>query len=65
MKKDMKATLSADNAEQIADAARQWVASPEGQRAIEIGLERARDMAAQFREALRVDPDILHKPMTL
>jgi len=65
MKPYEKPTLTRENAEQVAETARQWIASPEGRQAVESGLRRAQDITTQFREAQRVDPDILHKPITL
>jgi hypothetical protein len=44
---------------------RQWVTSPAGQNAIATSLKRAHVLAAQFREAERVDPESLRKPITL
>jgi len=60
-----KTTLTCKNAGQVAEAARQWVVSYEGKKAVEAGLQKAQDVTARFREAQRVDPDILHKPITL
>ena len=65
MKTNEKTTTTRQGAGQVAETARQWIASPEGRQAVESGLRRAQDMTAQFREAQRVDPDILHKPITL
>lgn len=48
-----------------AENARRWIASPEGQQAMAESLERARKITAQFRDAQRVDPEDLHKPVTL
>jgi hypothetical protein len=64
MTKDKTTTLSQENVRQVADAARQWVTSTEGQNAVMKGLEQAQTMTAQFREAQRIDPSILHKPVT-
>lgn len=65
MKTHDKITLTRENAGQVAEAARQWIVSPEGRKAVEAGLQRAEDITAQFREAQRIDPDILHRPITL
>jgi hypothetical protein len=65
MPKDTPSSQAQKHAERIAAAAEQWVTSPEGQRAVESGLARARDTSAQFSESQRVDPDILHKPVTV
>ena len=65
MKTEEKTTQTRESAGQVAEAAREWIVSPEGRKAIESGLQRAQNMTAQFREAQRVDPDILHKPITL
>lgn len=51
--------------ERLAENARQWVASPEGRQAMAESLERARKITTRFREAQRVDPEDLHKPVTL
>ena len=42
-----------------------WIASPEGRKAMAESLERAKKLTAEFREAQRVDPEDLHKPITL
>ena len=41
-----------------------WVTSPEGRDAIAASLQRAHTLAAQFREAERVKPESLNKPIT-
>jgi len=64
MKKGAKPVLSRENAAQIAEAVAAWVVTPEGQREIAEGLREAQEMAAQFREAQRVDPQLLRKPVT-
>jgi hypothetical protein len=63
--KDTTKTPSSENPQQIADSAKQWVASPEGQRAVKKGLEQAQSLAAKFQEAQVVDPETLRKPVTL
>jgi hypothetical protein len=65
MNSHKKPELTNENAGQVAKAARQWVGSTQGQQAVESGLKRAQDMAAQFREAQRIDPEILRKPISL
>ena len=50
---------------QQTESIRQWVMSPEGQNAIASSLQRAHVLAAQFREAGRVKPESLYKPITL
>ncbi|HLK58538.1 MAG TPA: hypothetical protein VKU00_18355 [Chthonomonadaceae bacterium] len=50
---------------QQTESVRQWIMSPEGQDTIVAGLQKAHRLAAQFREAQRVDPEILYKPITL
>jgi len=51
--------------ERLAENARQWVASPEGRQALVESQERASKTTTRFREAQRVDPEDLHKPVTL
>ena len=65
MNKRKSAVASSGTARQSADSAKEWAASPEGRHAIERGLEEARTMAEQFRKAQCIDPEILHKPVTL
>ena len=54
-------TVSSDLHEQI----RQWVESAEGKRAIEDSLEKAQAMSFQLREAQRVNPESLNRPVTI
>jgi hypothetical protein len=65
MSKKNTTKVSRETVVKNARSAGQWVASPEGQRVVESKLARARDISAQFREAERVEPDILHKPVSL
>ena len=65
MKTQQKTVENERNADQAAEALRQWIVSREGRQAVEMGLQRAEEMTSHFREAQRVDPDILHKPITL
>jgi len=51
--------------ERLAEDARQWIASPEGRQAMAESARRAKETADRFREAQRVDPEDLHKPVTL
>ena len=51
--------------EQLVQSAKEWVESPEGQLALRSALEQAARTAAEFREAQRIDPDLLHKPVTI
>lgn len=62
--KGAKQKTTVENAAQMADKAERWVASPEGQQAVEEKLIQAREVARKFREAQRVDPDVLDKPVT-
>lgn len=61
----MKDTLSLDEIQHIAVTAREWIASPEGQQVVQKSLAEARDMAAKFREAQRIDLSILNEPFTI
>ncbi len=50
---------------QTIESVRQWVMSPEGQTTIANSLKQAHKLASQFRAAEYIDPDKLHKPITL
>lgn len=50
---------------QWAENAQQWVSSPQGQQALQEALMKAETLTAQLREARRVDPQILHDPVTV
>jgi hypothetical protein len=60
-----KAEPSPERVAQIAEEARQWIASLEGQAAVAEGLQRAQAMADEFREAQRVDPETRRKSVIL
>jgi hypothetical protein len=60
-----KAEPTPERVAEVAEEARQWIASPEGQAAVEEGLQRAQALTDAFREAQRVDPETRRKPMTL
>lgn len=62
--KDKKDTVTV-NAEHLADKAKKWVTSSEGERALQEGLQRATQTTAELKEARRVDPKTLHEPFTL
>lgn len=47
-----------------AEAARQWVTSPAGRQAMADSQKRAAVTCARYREALRPDPQHLHRPVT-
>ena len=47
--------MSNPNVAEIAQQARQWLASPEGQAAVAEGLARAQEMCEEFRKAQEVD----------
>lgn len=47
----------------MAAHARQWIASPEGQAALQESQETAQRMVDELREARQVDPATLHEPM--
>lgn len=64
MSKDSTKASSQENSQRTLTSAKQWVVSDEGQRAVQSSLERARTLAAKFREAEVVDPDILGKPVS-
>jgi len=59
-----KNQTTAPSTPQPAEIIRQWVTSPDGQNTIAANLQRAHALAAQFREAERVDPESLRKPIT-
>jgi hypothetical protein len=63
--REAKADPSPERVAQVAEEARQWIASPEGQAAVEEGLRRAQALTDAFREAQRVDPETRRKPVTL
>jgi hypothetical protein len=50
---------------QLAQEARKWVASPEGQQTLQEVFQRATEMTTQLRKARIVDPKSLHEPVTL
>ncbi len=41
-----------------------WIVSPEGRKAIEASLKQASEQSSQFREAQKVSPESLYKPIT-
>jgi hypothetical protein len=55
----------AETTQQRTESVRQWITSPEGQDAIAACLQRAQSLTAQYREAQRIDPESLYKPITL
>ncbi len=59
-----KTKTTLEPAPQRTESVQRWVASPEGLDAIAASLQRAHALAAQFREAERVDPESLHTPLT-
>ncbi len=59
-----KKQTTAEPALQRTENVRRWVTSPEGRDAIAASLQRAHALAAQFREASRIDPETLNKPIT-
>ena len=65
VKPQEKTILTRENADEAAKVAGDWVVSPEGRKAIEAGFQRAREITERFREAHRIDPDILRIPTTL
>jgi hypothetical protein len=56
-------TNSAAGAE--ADAVAEWVASPEGQKALRDALDKAGQAIAKLEEASRVTLESLRKPVTV
>lgn len=50
---------------QLAEAVRQRVNSPEGQKSLEEALDRANETISHLKEARRIDPDTLKKPITI
>ena len=57
--------LTRENAEDAAHLAAEWIASPEGRKALREGEDRAREMIEHWREAERVDWRILYRPFTI
>ncbi len=51
--------------QQRAEEARRWVTTHEGQKAIASSLKQAGALTVQFKEAQRVSPERLGKPITL
>lgn len=61
----LEAELAALKARVAALEAASWINSPEGRKAMAESLERANAICDEFREAQRVDPADLHKPVTI
>jgi hypothetical protein len=47
------------------DATAEWVASPEGQRALRDALDKAREAMAKLEQSSRVTLESLREPVTL
>jgi hypothetical protein len=50
---------------ELAEEARKWVASAEGKKALENALGRAKEDIEKLKNARRVDPEELERPITM
>lgn len=57
--------LDAAQVEAMADVARKWLASPEGQAKMREGMDRADAMIARLCELRRVNPEDLRRRVTI
>ena len=61
-----KGTESRDTAKtSLPEQVRQWISSTEGQAKLSEAVKQAVEVTNRLREAQRIDPKMLHEPMTL
>jgi hypothetical protein len=53
------------SAEQLAQRAREWVTSQQGQQALSRTVQEAVKETDRLRQARQIDPKTLHEPVTL
>jgi|GEM_PF-3377376 len=53
------------NAEQLAQRAREWVTSRQGQQELSRAVQEAARETERLRQARLIDPKVLHEPVTL
>jgi len=51
--------------EQLAERAREWVTSPQGQQTLSRTVQEAVQETDRLRQARQIDPKTLHEPVTL
>ena len=61
----MSGPYTVEEREQIIEAVKKWLDSPEAQAKLKAALERANKTNEQMRETMKVDWRMLHKPMTI
>jgi hypothetical protein len=60
------APIAANNAADAeADAVAEWIASPEGQKALRDTLDKVDRAIAKLEETSRISPESLRRPMTI
>ena len=64
-KKELERLALENRLKRLGKKVRKWIASKEGKREIKKALKETRELSKQFTEASKVNPKILHDPMTM